>query len=655
MPPAVKSAERRLIEIKAWESSSQSPFGGFRMGGTDQRRFAISPDGRWLASEDAGGWQLELWDLASGKSLGKFGRTNGVVIVAFSPDAKTLYTSGASRGICPVDAWDMAQRRRKSLDEGANTEAVGGAAVSPDGKHLVLARLSGGAGPKPVRGDIQPGFSVWDAASGDELRRFAGPEVANPNNRRSQAFDSIAFAPDGRSLAVVSEGRVFLWEMATGKQRSLLGRIPITNEQSDDVFPACVDVSTDGRLVAVGCPNGAVRIWEVVSGIELPPLAGHMGAVRAVRFTSDGKNLLSVGFDRQLMTWPTAELRPWTPEKKALPPEKLGQLWDALLSNDARTLYGAVQNLAARPEQSLAFLRNRLSPVPAIPADKVSKLLETIANGDYNSRKRAILELRGLGELALPKLREEADKHYDELTRSLLEEMSSRYPTREQQQLLRAVDVLEVMNTDEARKLLKELAGGAKESMLTMAAQAAHDRLKGPAAGADERGWPGLDNDLGSEDPNKAFRALRAFVRQPKEGLPVLRARLTDLSSKAEEDGQLVGKLVAELDSTDFETREAAAKKLALLGKEAEPGLRKALANNPGLELKRQIEKLLKELGPSRLEGNQLHAERVLEALERINTIHARAVLSEIAKETKSPWLRQAAKESLKRMEERRK
>src|SRR5262249_39620522 len=78
--PPVRPVASRRMEVQPWETTSSSPFGGWRSGGWDQRNFVFSPDGRLLAGEDAGGWQLELWDTSTGKSLGRFGRTHDPVV-----------------------------------------------------------------------------------------------------------------------------------------------------------------------------------------------------------------------------------------------------------------------------------------------------------------------------------------------------------------------------------------------------------------------------------------------------------------------------------------------------------------------------------------------------------------------------------------------
>src|SRR5262245_7711592 len=91
-PPRVKPLAERTVGVKPWELHSISPQGASRSGGLDLREYAFSPDGKLLATEDAGGWQLELWDVGTGKSLSRFGKTGSPVALGFSPDGRRLAT-----------------------------------------------------------------------------------------------------------------------------------------------------------------------------------------------------------------------------------------------------------------------------------------------------------------------------------------------------------------------------------------------------------------------------------------------------------------------------------------------------------------------------------------------------------------------------------
>src|SRR5262249_14155685 len=90
-PPRVKPLSEQTLGLKPYEYSSSDPSRNMtRVGGGGRRGYAISPDGRLLAAEDAGGWRLELWDTATGKSHGVFGRIWGPVSLDFAPGGKVL-------------------------------------------------------------------------------------------------------------------------------------------------------------------------------------------------------------------------------------------------------------------------------------------------------------------------------------------------------------------------------------------------------------------------------------------------------------------------------------------------------------------------------------------------------------------------------------
>jgi hypothetical protein len=654
-PPRVKPSAERSADIRPWERNSAAPWGGARWGGRDARTFTFSPDGRVIAGQDAGGWQVELWETASGKSLGRFGRLEEPVVLAFAPGGKILITAVAEgNGAGAVDLWDVGTRKRlRSLDEGVCDTPFSAVAFSPDGKSLALAVTYG-------RGaDDKPGVAIWDVATGDEVRSFDGPAIAadSDNSRlRCRLYDAVCFAPDGRSLVIIAEDRVWLWEYATGKPRGLLGVLPSADapgSRSDD-RPVCAAVSPDGRTLAVVDRDGAIRLYDLRRGQPLPPLVGHRGRVRAVGFAPDGKSLTSLGSDNALLTWPLEQvLRPWRPRRDQLPAQTLDREWQDLLEGDALAIYAAAHNLAARPGQALALLRERVKPVPAIDSARVAKLVEVLAQQDYNARKRAAAELGKFGDLALPALR--AASRGTGSSRSLVrmqQRLEAEYPTREQLRALRALEILELTGTPEASKLLDELAGGATEAPLTIRAKVVRARMEKAAAPA----APRLPSDelwaaLADEEARLAFAAMRLLWADPDKAVPFLRERMRPLADRpSSEDPQSITRLIRELDSDDFNAREKATKELSELGTAAEAALRKALDGRPSAEAQRRLEQALRDMDKLATSPERLRASRGLEVLEHLGDDRARQALEWLAKESKNLWLKESAAESLKRL-----
>jgi hypothetical protein len=207
---------------------------------------------------------------------------------------------------------------------------------------------------------------------------------------------------------------------------------------------------------------------------------------------------------------------------------------------------------------------------------------------DFNTRKKAAVELRALGELALPAL---APHRYDGLER-LYRKIAEGLPTAAQVEGVRAVEVLEVIGTPEANRLLRDLAEGAPEALVTRQAQAARLRQEAaertqPLTGADVR-LDLLPGELGSSDARRGYRIMRTLAARPKDAVPLLRERLHALAAG---------------DAFD-----------------------------------------------AALSAERLQAERGLEVLEWVATDEARAALQTLNKEARSRWMKDAATQALHRL-----
>jgi RNA polymerase sigma factor (sigma-70 family) len=100
-----------------------------------------------------------------------------------------------------------------------------------------------------------------------------------------------------------------------------------------------------------------------------------------------------------------------------------------------------------------------------------------------------------------------------------------------------------------------------------------------------------LWTDLASPDEGKGLRAALALAAS-KEAVPLFKERLRPVKS----DPKRVAQLIAQLDSDDFARRQEAAAELDYLGKFIKADLDKALADNPSLEVKNRIQRLLDQI-----------------------------------------------------------
>jgi len=97
-------------------------------------------------------------------------------------------------------------------------------------------------------------------------------------------------------------------------------------------------------------------------------------------------------------------------------------------------------------------------------------------------------------------------------------------------------------------------------------------------------------NDL-ADDARKAHRAIDALATVPAQTVPFLKAHLQPVTV----DAKRIEKLLADLDSDSFQTREAAAQELIRMRYRAEPMLRRTLKANPALEIRRRLQAILAE------------------------------------------------------------
>jgi DNA-binding beta-propeller fold protein YncE len=156
--------------------------------------------------------------------------------------------------------------------------------------------------------------------------------------------------------------------------------------------------------------------------------------------------------------------------------------------------------------------------------------------------------------------------------------------------------------------------------------------------------------DLASDDGGTAYAASRLLRADPARSVPFLAERL---GPKGEgPDQKKLKQLVADLDSDEFDRREAATKALEKLGPAAEDVLRAALAASPSAEARARLERLLQGLSGTvlALTPEQQRDVRAVRVLEQAGTPEARKVLEVLVKETSGWWVAREAKEALQRL-----
>jgi WD40 repeat protein len=234
---------------------------------------SVSPDGRTIAALRVDPPAVVFIDSRSGRVLVGDGpdQGSGVLSVRFSPDDRTVATTGTND---KVVLWNAAsgQELRALVGHGGVTNS---AVFTADGKTLYSSSLDGA-------------IFEWDLGGS---RRFGRPLHLPPQPRLlpdAPQAPPLAVSPDSARFAVRSgRSNVAIYSLRTlGRERLLRTDLP-------DLLTA-VAWSPRSPLLAAAGRRGGIQLWT--SGAD-PRVVGRRsvpGAVQAVAFSPDGRDLAAV-------------------------------------------------------------------------------------------------------------------------------------------------------------------------------------------------------------------------------------------------------------------------------------------------------------------------------------------------------------------------
>lgn len=629
----------------------------------------FTPDGKTLASLGDEG-MIRLWNIDTGKEIAKLetprmkdqGLKGNLAFIAISPDGKSLAVSLPDYSTRVLDA---AGRERCRLPTSVQMHAL---AFSPDGKALLAGgsvveawhvdtaeSIPLVSRPRhPIRGlTLSPDGTLAAFADDHDLVRLV--EVATGKTlaqRKLPSRGGIAFSPAGRLLAVApGDDTIGFWDVAALRADA---REPASLLRCRAKVAAFA-FAPDGKRLATVEEGRVARIYDIASEKAVLTLSPTGGKVYALAFSADGKILATIG-----------EQFPARHGEEGLAAPQAVGLWDAVSGKEltidpdlrrwAHTLVFHPQGtslaaihlpaLAKRPPSGF----DRPDPVAKAVEDRMETIRiwdtgftrEKLRFSDPVQRELAHLEggmvigrSQSLAAAFSPDGRLFAVSGPGGI---VLLETASGLPRARLRGHLQ--EVVALAFTPDGNTLV---SASSDSTLLIWDVTGLRTRPK--MGGSSEELW----TLLADEDAEKAGRALWALVAAPAESLTLLRMRVRPVLLGKD----ALGKLVGDLDHPTFAVRDKATRELATLGPVAEAALSKAQRATPTLEASRRIEALLAGIRSARPAPDQLRVIRAVEVLERIGSREAGDFLRELADGADGAHVTRHARDALERMKRR--
>jgi WD40 repeat protein len=275
---------------------------------------SFSPDGRWLVSTHGDG-TIQVWDVKERRRETGFNEhADSVRAAAWSRDGNRIVTAGEDRSII---IWNAGSGRKEKVLMGSATRVVG-AGFSPDGRSLASADRDGlvtiwdlarsqpqlqfkhQASPishclalSPDGRWVATTHGIYESATGRQVIDIAAAPSDSWLNRAANSY-AMAFSADGKRLAHIGMPYLALWDTEVWQPLDLV-------EISTSIIT--VSFSGDGKWLATGEDEGAVRLWSTQPLREVAILGRHSARIKSVAFSPDGRQVASTSDDQTIALW----------------------------------------------------------------------------------------------------------------------------------------------------------------------------------------------------------------------------------------------------------------------------------------------------------------------------------------------------------------
>jgi RNA polymerase sigma factor (sigma-70 family) len=322
--------------VRIWDAQTGKLRESRTLPGKSSYLTQISSDCQWLLTENEDSSRLILVNLQTGKKEHQFSLKDArhISSTAFSRDGKRLAINYLVEDTYRIQVWDIATKKElfsKTVSTGNTSHFI---TFSPDGTE-VLAEF----------GDQNLGILSWNIESGKP--RIQAKEchanipvftldgrmmLVNSAPKGENALDlttgspvkldkmpdvewdwRVHFLPDGRRLLISKPSGIVVWDREKEKELHFL-----KGAGEDFIVPP------DGKTVITN--DGSLQRWDLDTGKPLYPDTfewGHIQEVAAMKFSKNGKFLVSAAKDGSVRLWDTSTgkaIQVWLSHPATRPP-----------------------------------------------------------------------------------------------------------------------------------------------------------------------------------------------------------------------------------------------------------------------------------------------------------------------------------------------
>jgi WD40 repeat protein len=263
----------------------------FSQGSVGGGNMVLAPNGKTLATSGRDG-RISLWATDTGKEIRQIEQSKGRNVrmpmgrmgtLMFSPDSKTVLSASAEFAdrtfSTALRSWDVATGTKVLDIKGERGfPGMSSVAFAPGGKILAHSQMDGS-------------IHLVDTATGKDVRQI----------KEMQFGGRFQFSPDGKVLATenVADGSISLWDVAAGKMTRRFDHASPRAAETGMAF------APDGKMLAL-VSEQTVRLLDLTSGKDEQPWHGHQTSIARVNFAKDGKSLLTKGSFGDVREWDAA-------------------------------------------------------------------------------------------------------------------------------------------------------------------------------------------------------------------------------------------------------------------------------------------------------------------------------------------------------------